>query len=81
MIARTVDARGKTRPTQIAELARMIDGADQVTVYADDLSFAKDIYAWCKETHHKLVSVDARGVEKKIRRPRSMAWKCTRYMA
>jgi TusA-related sulfurtransferase len=60
MTARIVDARGKTCPIPIVELSREMkraDAGEEVVVMADDRAFPADVHAWCKKTHHQLVSL------------------------
>jgi TusA-related sulfurtransferase len=60
MVARTVDARGKSCPMPIVELSREIKQAaagEEVVVMADDRAFPSDVEAWCRQTKNELVAV------------------------
>lgn len=60
MAERTIDARGKSCPLPIVELARLVKqsySGDVIVVLADDKAFPADIQAWCKKTRHELLSL------------------------
>jgi TusA-related sulfurtransferase len=60
MVARTVDARGKSCPMPIVELSREMKQAapgDEIVVMADDRAFPNDVEAWCRQTKNELIQV------------------------
>lgn len=60
MVARTVDARGKSCPMPIVELSREMKLAgpgEEVVVMADDRAFPADVEAWCRQTKNVLIGI------------------------
>lgn len=60
MVARTVDARGRSCPMPIVELAReakVASDGEEIVILADDQAFPADVEAWCKKTKNELIEL------------------------
>ena len=60
-ISSTVDAVGLFCPMPIAHLQRELEAVEScqvVEILADDSGFGEDLVNWCKETGHRLLSLE-----------------------
>ncbi len=60
-VASTVDAVGMFCPIPIVKLKleiEQLDTAQVVEVLADDPGFERDVESWCRETKHRLLSLE-----------------------
>lgn len=61
-----IDARGRSCPMPIVELARAAKqcaAGERLEIVATDPAFPEDVRAWCRKMSYELVSLDSAGGE------------------
>ena len=61
-IARRIDARGRSCPLPIVELARAAKqcrAGERLEILASDAAFPEDVKAWCRKMNHELLTLES----------------------
>lgn len=61
-IAKQIDARGRSCPLPIVELARAAKqcrAGEQLEILATDAAFPEDVKAWCRKMNHELLALES----------------------
>lgn len=61
-IAKRIDARGRSCPLPIVELARAAKqcrAGERLEILASDAAFPEDVKAWCRKMNHELLTLES----------------------